>query len=942
MNKKQNIWKWVPGIIFIFLGWSVVAQEQKTDSIVPGRSFPTTIISNTGAVSTANESVLNKTITMDFISALAGQMPGMYILGSNGQPGNYAGWLVRGIGSFGLASVNVPKIYVDGFEVTADYISCISAMEVERFSILKDAASLATFGMRGANGIIWIETKRGKVAKPSITVQLRGSLQQPVNVNKALDSYTFSTLYNQAVSNDNGRIWSPYYSQDQLANYKDGTSPNVDWYKEALKNTGQYLDANILFNGGTKDARYNIVFTYADQSGLFNVDNSGDNKGKVSNIDMNRYNLRTNFDVNMFKILEANIGLGGRVQNLKEPNYDIGTLMNDVARYPSNIYFPYDDADMTNFSGTTLFPNNPVGSLNGLGWQSIRLRVLQGNLNLKEKLDFITPGLYLKEGISFYSKTTNQYSKTRNYARYYNGATTTTDETTSITAGGYNSWGMETWRQYLISLGYEKKWDKSALQSALNFNASDYQGDGFFNYMAHNLNYNGRVNYMYDNRYVGEFGFSYFGSDSYAPGHNFGFYPAISGAWIVSNESFLKESNVFNLLKLRASVGKIGGSDTYQSPWTFGSNGRYLYQQYYSIQSSFNTGISTPFTTNYALVPLFKANPNVFAEKSMKYDVGLDLNLFKKLSLTADVFMDKRSDILTLDQRLMHYYGNNVYNYYMSNIGLMTNKGMEGNIRWEDTVGDFTYALYGMASFARNRIDFEAEIPNKYAYMNQTGRPYGTPIGLVADGFYQIDDFNADGTLKAGLPVPAYGAVQPGDIKYKNLNDDNVIDAMDVTAIGKSYYPEFYYSFGTNLKYKGFDLDLMFRGSTGASVNLLNYPAQFVTFVNNGNAYPVAQDAWAYYPDQGIDTRATATYPRLTTKSNDNNYQTSSFWIKDNSFLRIQYVELGYKISSFRFFLNATNPVTWSKLLKDYKMDPESYYGYPSLESYTFGFSVTF
>jgi outer membrane receptor protein involved in Fe transport len=364
-----------------------------------------------------------------------------------------------------------------------------------------------------------------------------------------------------------------------------------------------------------------------------------------------------------------------------------------------------------------------------------------------------------------------------------------------------------------------------------------------------------------------------------------------------------------------------------------------LYQQYYYYTGGFNSGNTTPYQWNSGLAPIYIANPNVFAEKSMKYNLGLDVNLLKKISLTADVFMDKRSDILTLDQTQMRYYGNN---YYMDNVGKMTNKGVEGSITWKDKAGDFEYALFAMASYAKNKIDYMSEVPTAYPYNASTGRPYGTPIGLVADGFYQLEDFNADGSLKSGLPVPTFGHIQPGDIKYKDLDNNGYIDATDITAIGKPSFPEFYYSFGGNLKYKGFDLNIMFRGSAGSSVNLLGFPEQFVAFMNNNNAYPVAQGAWAYYPDQGIDTRATATYPRLTAVNNTNNYNTSSFWIKNNDFLRIQYIELGYKFAGFRVFLNATNPVTWSKLLKDYNMDPESGFGYPSIQSYTLGVSVTF
>jgi TonB-linked SusC/RagA family outer membrane protein len=929
------------GGLVSLLAWNAGAQE--TDSIVPGRAFATTKISNTAAVSTTNGVELDKTVSINLPNTFAGQFTGLSVRESNGLPENSASWLIRGMGSYGMARENIAKLYVDGFEVNADYLKYLSPLEIESVSILKDAASLATFGMKGANGVIWIETKRGKIGKPTITVQVRGSLQQPLNIDKALNSYDFASLYNQAVSNDNGRVWTPYYSEQDLANYKNGTSPDVDWQKEVLKNTGNYVDANVLLNGGNKNARYNIVLTYADQEGLLNVNT--DEKDAVSNIKMNKFNLRSNFDLDMFDIFEAKVDLGGRIENNKNPNYDVNGLMNDAARYPSNIYWPFDDEEKTHYSGTTLYPNNPVGSMNGLGWQSSRLRILQGNFTLKEKLDFITPGLYLKEAISFYSRSISTYNKTRNYARYYDGATTTTDQTSSLVAGGYGSGGMENWKQYVISAGYDRQWGKHALSSAVGLHVSDYQGDGRFSYQYHYLNYNGRANYVYDNRYVAEAGFSYFGSDSYAPGNRFGFYPTLSAAWILSNEAFLKSNAVIDFLKLRASAGKIGGSDTDESLSNFGSNGRFLYQQYYYYTGGFNSGNTTPYQWNSGLAPMFIANEKAFAETSMKYNIGLDVNLFKKMDVTLDAFLDKRSHILTSDRMQMDYYGNNLY---MSNIGKMTNKGFEVSATWKDRVGGFGYSLFGRASYAKNTIDFMGEVPTAYAYNAATGRSLGARIGLVADGFYQLEDFNADGSLQNGLSIPTFGTVQPGDIKYKDLDNSGYIDDTDVTEIGKPFYPEFYYSFGGKLDYKGLDLNVMFRGSAGSSINLLSYSNQFVAFMDNRNAYEIAKGAWAYYPEQGIDTRQTATYPRLTTVSNDNNYRTNSFWIKNNDFLRIQYIELGYnlklkteKISTIRFFLNATNPLTWSNLLKEYNMDPESYLGYPALKTYSLGVSVT-
>ncbi len=913
----------------------------------PGKLFENSITNNTAAVASVSGETLNKVTVPNLYNTLSGQLPGLFMLQGNGEPGkDNPVWQIRGVGSYGLGYYNSAKVYVDGFEVLPDYLSYLSPAEIESVSILKDAASLATFGMKGANGIIWVETKRGRVGKPTVTMQVRSGIQQPVNLYKPLNSYDFANLYNQAISNDNG-VWTPYYSQNQLEAYRNGTGVDVDWYDEALRKQGNYTDVDFIFNGGVERARYNIVLNYANQQGLYNVENTD----QTSNQKTDKFNIRANFDFNLFDIFDASVDIGGRIQNRKEPHY--WSVMNDLASYPSNIYPVYDELvedDESNYSGTALYPNNPVGSIRGLGWYSTRSRVLQGNFKFREKLDFITQGLYLRESFSFYVRSASEYSKTRNYARYFNGMPTTTDQTTSIVASGWGSAGMDQWMQGNIALGYDNDFGKHVIRSSVDFHISDYIGEGIFNYKQRYLNLSGRGNYTYDNRYVGELGFSYFGSDGYRPGNRWGFYPTLSGAWILSNEEFLKENEQIDFLKLRASVGKSGEISSYETNKIgYFSNGRHLYQQYYAWGRAFYTGVNAPFAGQGSLLPQFIANESVFAEKSIKYNIGIDLSLFNKLNVTADIFMDKRSDILTRVNSQMGYYG--TYNY-LDNMGEMTNKGFELSAVYTDKINDFNYSLQGMVFYAKNTIDFMDEVVPAFPYNASTGKSYGTVLGLQAEGFYQMEDFNPDGSLKDGLPLPLFGAVRPGDLRYKDLDNNGFVDQTDETEIGNPAYPKLGYSFGVQAEYKGFDLSVLFQGAAGASANLLNYGSQFVAFVNNGNAYENALNAWAYYPDQGIDTRNTATYPRLTTQSNENNYRNSSFWMRDNNYLRIKNVEIGYEltdnliktegISKCRLFLNAVNPLTFSSLLKEYNMDPESGYGYPALSSYNVGISITF
>jgi hypothetical protein len=420
---------------------------------------------------------------------------------------------------------------------------------------------------------------------------------------------------------------------------------------------------------------------------------------------------------------------------------------------------------------------------------------------------------------------------------------------------------------------------------------------------------------------------------------------------VISNEEFLKGTAV-SLLKLRASAGLSGFSDSGATSVLadYSSNGRYLFKDYYTYSyiGSFYTGAGSP-SWQSTLVPMFVPNEDAHAEKSLKFNVGLDARI-GGFSLTADAFLDKRSDILTLDNSLMGYYGKQ---YSFSNIGKMTNKGFEVDMAYEGGNGDFGYRINGSVAYAHNTVDYMAEVATANAFSAATGRPYGTYIGLVADGFYGIDDFDDAGNLRDGLPLPAFGAVQPGDVKYLDLDKNGVVDQNDVTKIGRSWVPEWSFAFGGRLAWKGFDLECLFQGLAGVSANLLDNWDQTVAFVDNGNAYAIAKGAWAYYPTEGIDNRANATYPRLTTQGNSNNYRTSSLWIKDASFLKLRNLELGYtfqskdadndRVKALRCFVNGQNLFTFSPLLKEWGRDPENLSGgYPTLKSVNAGISITF
>ena len=900
--------------------------------------FITNKLLSTAAVSSVAGEVLYKTPAANITNTFNGQLNGLTVLQGSGEPGYDGGSLfIRGVGSYNYGAYS---IYINGFQTTFSYLQYLSPSEIDNISIFKDAASLATFGMKGANGVIWVTTKRGEAGKIKIQLQARTSYRRPVNINKPLGSYEYATLYNEAISNDNNRIWSPAYTPVQLEQYKNGTGINTNWYDEVLKRTTPFTTADVTLSGGNEDARFFVMMNYMKDQGLYKVKNDDTH----SNAGQQQFNLRTSLDFKMFSIFEGKVDLGGRTEDRKYPNFQGAALWNNLASYPANIY-PAKNPDGS-FPGTTTYPNNPLATINELGTSSSHDRTIQANFTLKEKLDFITKGLYLSEAASYSSWARGTYNVTKNYARLIDSIPQTTDQNTNYTVyddRGTNQWN---WTQFQGQLGYDKAIGRHAIIAAVNYLQSTYNVDANLNGTAGvsmkyaNQNLSGRLHYEFDKRYAAELGFAYSGSDDYAKGNRFGFYPSLSAAWNMSNEAFLSENKKIDLLKLRVSAGK-SGYDRF-------AGGRYLYQQYYAYSGGYQTGNGTP-NWNGGISQSNVPNTGIFAEQSMKYNIGIEAKLIKMFDITIDAFLDKRSKIVSRDNALLAVFGTEAP---YENIGKVTNKGMEGSINFTNHIHKLNYQLGVSASYNSNKINYMAELPPVTPGAAKTGRSIATPFGYEANGFYATSDFDASGNLKAGIPIPGFGPVQPGDIKYRDLNGDNKIDERDIVPIGNSFIPKLSYTFIASADIAGFDFRLLLQGVSGRSINLLDAGNQTIAFQNNSNAYALAKDRWAYYPDKGIDTRATATYPRLSTLDNRNNYRSSTFWMKDGSFLRIRNIEIGYslpqsllkkvKFSNARIFVSGINLFTWSPLLKDYHMDPETMTGYAELKSMSVGFTVNF
>lgn len=940
--------------LFVFTGTTAFAQSftPESDTVIvqmePGIYFPVKKELSSSAVYSVSGETLYKTPTSNLTNTLYGLIPGLMVRQTSGEPRfDGAEMYIRGIGSYNYGSY---ATFVNGFQTQDDYWQFLSPTEIESISVFKDGAALAPFGMRGANGVIWIETKRGRIGKPKIQAQFRLGVQQPMNITKPLQSFDYASLYNEAVSNDNGMVWTPVYSDMQLDDYKNGRGYNTDWYSHVLKSSAPFLSFDLTVDGGVKDARYFVMLGITDTRGLYDVKTDDEH----SNLQLTQFNLRSNFDFIMYDIFEGKVEIGGRIDDRRQPAFSTSALWNNLATYPNNIY-PVKNDNGT-WTGTAIYPDNPVASIRALGYWSTHDRTVQTNFSLKEKLDFMVPGLYLSQAVSFSNWTRGTYNVTRNYTRWmmeldsdgnpvYRQQTTDMDSNYSIyDDSGTNQWD---WKQFQAEVGYDGQFGNHSVSAVANYLQHSYFMDANQNgpadvQMKYNTqNIGGRIHYEYDSKYTGEIGFSYSGSDNFKKGNRFGFYPAISAAWILSKEAFLENISAVNFLKIRLSAGKSA-----YDPFNWSWYRRYLYEPYYISIGTYPTGNQTP-RWNSGIGLEYFANPDIFAEESMKYNVGLDTRLFEGLNLTLDAFIDKRSGIISQNNTMSSLIGATPP---MQNIGKVTTKGIEADLNYSRGTGKFNYTLGGNISYLKDKIDFMAELPPASPLAAQTGQPIGTQFGYEFIGFYDITDFNSDGTLKDGIPVSLLGSVQPGDLKYRDLNDDGMINESDMLIIGKRDFPEMYYSFHAEAAYSGFDFRILFQGMTGREVNIAN--SKTMAFHNNGTVYEIAKGRWAYYPEQGIDTRATATYPRLSTQWNENNYSASTFWIKNGNFLRLKNVELGYTLpkeflqqlhlSNFRIFVNGVNLFTFSSLLKEYDLDPEVMMGYPAMKSYNAGITIGF
>jgi TonB-linked SusC/RagA family outer membrane protein len=887
----------------------------------------------TAAVSVIKADKTDRRSAKNIGNSILGEGNGLISL-QNG--GRYAAqnptFYVRGLQT---SSNNSPLILVDGIERD---ITSIAPEEVENVTILKDAAAVALYGYKGTNGAINIITKRGKYESRSIKVTYDHLFNTIANKPKFVDAYTYGMAINEARINDG---LSARYSTQELNALRDGTKPylypNVNWVDETFRNTAMTNKYNIEFRGGAKKFRYYTMLDLISDKGFVNSPNQ--NEGYSTQDKYVKGNLRMNLDIDLTETTDVRVNLLGVLQETSRPGSQ-ADLWDMVYTVPAAA-FPVKDANgVWGGSDTWAGTSNPVAQSVGAAYYKNHSRTLMFDVTLKQDLGMFVKGLGAQVRVG-YDNTSNIYenhSKTYVYSvnapSWADGDAEPTVKT--ATYGKDSEMGTDakvnTFARRLHFDGgfnYDRTFGRHSIYSQLKWDY-EYEDPEGVNNTIYRQNFTWFTHYGYNSRYFVDLALVESGSSRLAPNTKWSFSPTLSAAWVISNEDFMKQASWVNFLKLRASAGIINadylpGDDV----WTY-------YAQQYATSGGvypFDSGWNSEFGRTY-LGQMATTNPG--HEKAYKYNVGIDAKLFGALDVTFDYWMQQRKDIWVSSAG--KYSAVLGMDAPYENAGRVDSHGFELGLDYTKNFGAVSFNLGGNLMYTKNKIKEMLEEPRLYDNLIQTGNPYGQIYGLEAIGFFK------DEADIAASPAQNFSTVKPGDIKYRDVNGDNIIDANDKVAIGHSTTcPEIYYNFHIGAEWKGLGFYAMFQG-TGNYSAILNTKSMYWPLVGNTN---ISQYA---YDNRWTPENQNAKLPRLSSESNANNYQTSTLWLADRSFLKLRNVEVYYNLP--KSLLEKTKIVNGAKLYVrgidllcfDHidESDPEAYGINPVNKSVALGLSVTF
>lgn len=909
-----------------------------------------------GSVATITTKDLTQSPTANINNALAGRLPGLVVNQyAGGEPGvDQSELFIRGKATYGNQSAIV---IVDGIERDMSYLA---PDEIETFTILKDASATAAYGIRGANGVIVITTKRGKAAEKA-TVNLKASIgiNQPIGFPEYLGSADYATLYNEARLNDAKMTGADVsslnlFSQQAIDNFRrakgdnsDGLGYDWDYYDFAFK-PGMQEDVSLSIRGGTDKVRYYVLANYFSQGGNYKYSDAGEYDSQTR---FTRYNFRSNIDININRYLSTRLDLGARITDRNAPGTTAGRLMTICATQPPYLpilveenshpqneeYIQQNSRGM--LYGDNIYRYNILGELSRTGYLNEKNTYLNGSFAMNLDMGFLTKGLkaeimfsydasegrWINRKLDTYKDGYREYPKYATFmpiegsdaymeGGHYTGAYKTGNKyDIDQTIGNGFSHNASDGRTYIQArVDYNRVFkDRHEVTAMLLANRGNRTVNNELAY--HSQGITGRFAYYYNQKYLMEFNCGYNGSENFAPGKRYGFFPAGSIGWVISEEPFMKKASWIDFLKVRASYGLVG-SDNVSS--------RFPYLAFYGGGSGYhfgnNFGTEVGGTSEGNL-----ANENLTWEKARKLNVGIDFTtLNQRLALTVDAFYEYRFDIITdmNGDGIMGYPDIVGKDAALQNLGEVSNRGVDVELSWNDKIGkDFRYYIRPNLTFSRNRLEYKAEVARKNSWRKETGKRLYENFVYVFDHFVANQD-EADRLNKIGYQP--WGQLIPGDVVYKDLDRNGVIDDEDRTAMGNPRSPELMFGIPFGFQYKNFDFSVLLQGATNTSI-LLNGAAvfDFPQFEQDkiGRVKKMHLDRWT------PETAATAKYPALHYGTHDNNKNgNSSLFLYDASYLRLKNVEIGYNVSpnwlrkfhvqQARIYVQGLNLLTFDKL----------------------------
>ena len=926
-------------------------------------------ISNIGAQSSMKMEDI-KTPSASLTTTLAGRLAGVVAVQRTGEPGKDAAdiW-IRGISTPNTSS---PLVLVDGVERS---FNDIDPEDIESLTTLKDASATAVYGVRGANGVILIKTKPGKVGKPTVSTDYYESFTRFTKMVDLADGITYMNAANEAMRNDG---IATKYTEDQIRNTIAGKDPylypNVDWLKEIFNDWGHNRRVNVNVRGGSEKVAYYASVSYFNETGMTVTDKNIDTYD--SKMKYSRYNFTTNLNIDVTPTTKVEIGAQGYLGEGNYPAISSADLYNAAmsispVEYPK-MFFVNGEAYVPGTSTNNNF-NNPYSQATRRGYDNLTKNQIYSNLRVTQNLDMLTKGLKLTAMYAFdvYNEIHVHQDRAESTYNFLDTSVPYDMNGQPILQRIYEGSNVLSYKQetsgnkktYLeASLNYDRTFNDDHRVSALFlFNQQSkllYPKGTLEDAIPYRMmGIAGRATYSWKDRYFAEFNIGYNGAENFSPKHRFGTFPAFGVGWVVSNEKFWQPlSKAVSFLKIRYTDGKVGNSEV--------SDRRFMYLDQMKENGDYGYKFG-PNGTKWSGYETVNMAVDLIWEESRKQDLGIDLKLFNDdLSIVFDLFKERRENILLKrEHSIPSFLGYNTSAPY-GNIGIIENKGFDGTIEYNKRINkDWVIALRGNVTFNKDKW-IQGELPEqKYEWMNQYGHNINGVKGYVAEGLFtqaEIDDMARWESLsdanKAITPKPfasQFGTVKAGDIKYKDLNNDGQIDAYDQTYISRGDVPTTVYGFGFTIGWKDLSVGMMFQGVAGAervlngsSVNPFNGGG------GSGNLYSNIGDRWTEdNPDQN------AFYPRLSygseTTSNINNFQKSTWWVRNMNFLRLKTLQISYNLpkpwvnkvhlKNAAVYVMGTNLFTLSRFkLWDPELNTDNGASYPNTTSYSVGINFTF